>query len=161
MGNLSQLQSLGLWDNQLSGTSQTLWVISTKLSSSARSQPIDREHPGRLGGLSQLQDLYLTDNRLTGSIPDSLGDLPQLQLLDLGYNQLSGSIPNNLGNLRPVADLGLSANQLSGGIPVNLGNLSSAAISRLGLSLTNSAGAFQSAWAIAPGCNFSTWIPTN
>ena len=58
LGNLSNLQSLELTSNQLTG-----------------------EIPAELGNLSNLQELSLWDNQLTGEIPAELGQsLTNLQV---------------------------------------------------------------------------------
>ena len=101
MGGLSNLRSLSLDGNQLTG-------------------PI----PTELGDLSNLRSLDLDENQLTGPIPTELGDLSNLGSLDLGENQLTGAIPSALGNLSNLELLWLGGNQLTGAIPSTLGNLS-------------------------------------
>ena len=100
LGNLANLYSLSLYDNQLSGSI-----------------------PPELGNLANLYSLYLSDNQLSGSIPPELGNLANLGRLSLRNNQLSGSIPSELGNLDNLRALYLGGNQLSGSIPSELGNL--------------------------------------
>jgi hypothetical protein len=95
-----QVYSLGLINNQLSGTL-----------------------PDSLDKLSHLKDFYLEKNQLTGTIPDSLGNLAQLRELVFSYNQLTGLIPSSLGNLSGLDFLVLNDNQLIGSIPESLGNL--------------------------------------
>jgi uncharacterized repeat protein (TIGR01451 family) len=65
---LSELQSLRLPNNQLSG-----------------------KIPSSLANLSQLSMLDLSSNQLSGEIPSSLANLSQLSSLDLGYNLLTAS----------------------------------------------------------------------
>ena len=101
LGNLSGLQRLHLWTNQLSGSI-----------------------PPQLGNLVNLDSLQLWKNQLSGSIPPQLGSLTNLQTLNLAYNnQLQGSIPPELGNLVNLQYLMLQSNQLSGPVPSQLGNL--------------------------------------
>jgi hypothetical protein len=72
--HLTQLKSLGLGRNQLSG-----------------------EIPACLGEkLTQLQILYLSENALTGVLPSSLGKLNSLQQLYLDSNQFSTPLPDAL-----------------------------------------------------------------
>ena len=99
LGNLSNLKSLDLSSNELTGI------------------------PGELGSLSNLESLDLSSNELTG-IPGELGNLPNLETLYLGFNELAGPIPAELGNLSNLETLYLSYNQLTGMIPAELGNLS-------------------------------------
>ncbi|KAM3704116.1 hypothetical protein ACJW31_04G151300 [Castanea mollissima] len=100
-GNLSNLTTLHLFENQLSGSI-----------------------PKELGMLSSVNDLDLSSNNLTGTIPNSLGNLSHLTILYLDHNQLFGSIPKELGMLSSLCDLSLSTNNLTGIIPTSLGNLS-------------------------------------
>ena len=100
LGNLTNLQELGLRFNQLSGSP-----------------------PSSLGNLTNLQELWLGYNQFSGSPPSSLGNLTNLQRLDLSWNQFSGSPPSSLGNLTNLQRLDLSWNQFSGALPTWLGNL--------------------------------------
>ena len=86
MGNLSNLETLYLGFNELTG-------------------PI----PAELGNLSNLKSLNLSNNRLTGPIPAELGSLSNLEYLQLGGNQLTGCIPQNLRRIQTndLSQLGL------------------------------------------------------
>ena len=96
LGNLSNLQVLGLGRNYLTGSI-----------------------PSTLGSLSNLQLFHLFENQLTGSIPAELGNLSNLRELNLYNNSLTGSIPSTLGDLSTLEYLDLSANQLTGSIPLS------------------------------------------
>ena len=97
LGNLTNLEWLGLGRNRLSG-----------------------EIPGELGGLVNLQELSLSENQLSGEIPAELGGLVNLQELFLSENQLSGEIPAELGNLPNLQELYLSGNRLTRCLPEGL-----------------------------------------
>ena len=67
LGNLANLETLGLSNNRLSG-----------------------EIPPELGNLANLENLSLRGNELSGEIPSELGNLANLEDLSLGRNQLRG-----------------------------------------------------------------------
>ena len=94
LAQLSQLQELNLYGNQLTG-----------------------EIPVELAQLSQLRYLTLDNNQLTGEIPVELAQLSQLQRLYLHSNALNGPIPSWLVNLTELRELSLWSNQLTGTIP--------------------------------------------
>ena len=73
LGNLANLETLGLSRNQLSG-----------------------EIPPELGNLANLKSLFLESNQLSGEIPADLGSLANLEWLWLKENQLSGCVPEGL-----------------------------------------------------------------
>ena len=100
LGNLSDLEDLGLYFNNPSG-----------------------EMPAQLGNLANLQKLNFNSNLLTGGIPPELGGLAELSELHLWGNRLSGEIPPELGSLSNLQNLGLADNRLSGTIPPELGSL--------------------------------------
>ncbi|KAF2309576.1 hypothetical protein GH714_003890 [Hevea brasiliensis] len=76
IGNLSQLRTMLLQNNQLTG-------------------PI----PAVIGKLLELQALDLSGNQFAGDIPSSLGFLTHLSSLRLSRNKLSGQIPVLVANL--------------------------------------------------------------
>ncbi|WVZ49380.1 LOW QUALITY PROTEIN: hypothetical protein U9M48_000747, partial [Paspalum notatum var. saurae] len=92
--NLSNLQSLGLDSNLLTG--------------------------GSITGMHDLTWPYISDNDLSVPIPTQIGMLRRLQRLCLGGNKLFGSIPDSTGNLTLLEYVILSDNQLSSSIPASL-----------------------------------------
>ena len=69
LGDLSSLQILYLWGNELSGAI-----------------------PVELGKLTNLEQLSLSQNMLSGEIPAALGDLTSLQILYLGAGGSSNDV---------------------------------------------------------------------
>ena len=110
MGNLTNLEQLWLFNNQLTG-----------------------EIPAELGSLTNLEQLWLYNNQLTGEIPAELGSLTNLKLLYLYNNQLTGEIPAELGNLTNLEQLLLTNNQLTGCIPGGLRDVPLNDLAQLGL----------------------------
>ncbi|MQL86012.1 hypothetical protein Taro_018531 [Colocasia esculenta] len=94
LGNLTELRTLSLRFNALSGTL-----------------------PPDLASLVQLRNLYLQDNSFSGQIPASIFALQNLLRLNLGGNRFSGGISSEFGNLKRLRTLYLDRNQLSGQIP--------------------------------------------
>ncbi|RVW45058.1 LRR receptor-like serine/threonine-protein kinase GSO1 [Vitis vinifera] len=71
LGNLSNLQSVLLWDNSFVGSI-----------------------PNSIGNLSNLEELYLSNNQMSGTIPETLGQLNKLVALDISENPWEAPIPN-------------------------------------------------------------------
>lgn len=94
IGNLINLEALGMETNQLTGTI-----------------------PGSIGKLQKLQSLFLNGNRLVGAIPPSIGNLTMLIRLNLRENNLEGSIPPSIGQCQQLLEMSLALNNLNGSIP--------------------------------------------
>ncbi|EOA30129.1 hypothetical protein CARUB_v10013240mg [Capsella rubella] len=94
IGNLTELQTLSLRFNSLSG-------------------PI----PPDFSNLVLLRYLYLQGNAFSGEIPSFLFTLPNVIRINLGENKLSGRIPDNVNSAARLVTLYLERNQLSGPIP--------------------------------------------
>ncbi|MBX0293120.1 hypothetical protein K3G63_21930 [Hymenobacter sp. HSC-4F20] len=119
LGELRQLQSLTLTQNQLTGPIPGTYRNWTKL----RELSIDQNRftgglPEWIGELSQLEWLNLNHNLLTGLLPASLGRIPLLRGLFLADNQFSGALPPSVSQLVHLQQLHLWGNQLTGGIPM-------------------------------------------
>ncbi|KAJ6726465.1 PROTEIN NSP-INTERACTING KINASE 2-LIKE [Salix purpurea] len=93
IGNLTNLQSLLLQDNDISG-----------------------HIPSELGRLPKLKTIDLSSNNFSGQIPGALSNLNSLQYLRLNNNSLDGAIPASFVNMTQLNFLDLSYNDLS--IPV-------------------------------------------
>ena len=124
LGNMINLEHLGMWGNQLTGIippelGQLTNLRGLVLGANKLTGPI----PSALGDLPNLQDLWLWGNELTGPIPASLSSLTNLKVLRLNDNRLSGPVPSWLGSLTNLEALSLGQNPLTGTIPAELGNL--------------------------------------
>ena len=124
IGNLINLSSLILKENQLSGE------IPPEISSLMNLAQLDLggnqlsgEIPPEIGSLTNLNILDLAGNQLTGTLPPEIGNLENLTELELGGNQVMGAIPLEIGNLESLTFLHLEYNQFTGEIPVEIGNL--------------------------------------
>ncbi|MGB3642406.1 MAG: COR domain-containing protein, partial [Rivularia sp. (in: cyanobacteria)] len=142
IGQLTNLQTLDLWDNKLSSLPaeigqltnlQFLYLSSNKLSSLPAEigqltnlQFLNLESnelsslPGEIGQLTNLQSLYLYNNELS-NLPSEIVQFTNLQSLNLSGNQLS-SLPAEIGQLTNLESLKLSLNQLSS-LPAEIGQL--------------------------------------
>ncbi|CAM8949318.1 unnamed protein product [Rhodiola kirilowii] len=133
--NLSNLEGLGLTDNQFGGViPQSVGNLSLSLQRLALGRNrIYGSIPVQIGNLINLTLLGIESNSLAGEIPASIGNLYNLRRLVLGQNKLSGIIPSLIGNLTNLSILSLSENQLEGSLPSSLQNC----ISLLGLNIQN------------------------
>ena len=124
LGNLAQLVTLNLAQNNLSGPLPSL------------------------AALSSLQSLLVANNSLSGSFPPWLARLPFLQSADFSNNNLNGTLPDVLGSGSLVA-LGLAGNAFGGALPPSLVASRAASIDGTPVTLCD-AGSF-AAYAITSG----------
>lgn len=94
LGNLTQLRTLSLRFNALTGTI-----------------------PADLGSCVELRNIYLQDNHFTGEIPPSIFSLSNLVRLNFAANNLSGQISADFNKLDRLATLYLEQNRFTGSIP--------------------------------------------
>ena len=154
IGNLSNLYSLNLQNNQLSGTltEQHFWKLSNlddlyidsnsfRLDVSSNWTPpfqlkylvmgschIGPTFPAWLQSKKDLQYLDLSNASISSSIPNWFWNISyNLQYLILYHNQLQGQLPNsNIGKFLPnLYFLSLSGNGITGTIPDSVGHLTS------------------------------------
>jgi hypothetical protein len=97
----SQLKSLSLYQNDISGTI-----------------------PSELGRLSLLEELSLAGNTdIVGSLPLELYNLRNLQWLVASHTSLGGTLATNIGNLQELQVLNLVHCPIAGTIPTEIGLL--------------------------------------
>ena len=114
LNSLTGLQSLTLFNNQLTGSIPALSALTALQILHLGSNRLTGSIPA-LSALEDLQTLHLSSNQLTGRIP-VLSALTALRNLHLHSNRLTGEI-RDLSALRALQQLYLHDNQLSGRIP--------------------------------------------
>ncbi|CDP14162.1 unnamed protein product [Coffea canephora] len=128
LGQLSNLDILGLSNNHFSGTIPSALFNLTSLSRLyIHSNPLMGGFlPKEIGNLKSLIALDLSYSGFSGSIPPTLGQLSNLDILGLSNNHFSGTIPSALFNLTSLSQLYIHSNPLMGGfLPKEIGNLKS------------------------------------
>ncbi|XP_017977165.1 PREDICTED: probable LRR receptor-like serine/threonine-protein kinase At3g47570 [Theobroma cacao] len=125
IGNLVNLNSLGMEGNQLEGTlPDVLGKLQNLEGLQLNYNRFSGSMPFSLGNLTALTRLFMDENRFEGSIPPSLGNCQNLLELNFSSNNLSGTIPREILALSSLSiSLSMSHNSLSGSIPVEVGNL--------------------------------------
>ncbi|XP_030943040.1 probable LRR receptor-like serine/threonine-protein kinase At3g47570 [Quercus lobata] len=123
IGNLSNLMTLNLKDNELIGPIPTIVGNLGNLQGLfLQNNRIHGSIPNDICHLRKLVDLHLSQNELFGSIPTCWGSLSSLQNLYLDSNQLT-SIPTSFWSLRDILRINLSSNSLNGYLPLDVGKL--------------------------------------
>ena len=120
------LQTLYLYDNQLTGSLPPSWGNMTSLQTlDLSSNELTGSLPASWSNMTSLLTLLLSANELTGSLPPSWGNMTSLQSLYLYYNQLTGSLPPLWGNMSNLQDLYLNINEFTGSLPSSWSNMTS------------------------------------
>ncbi|XP_047977661.1 LRR receptor-like serine/threonine-protein kinase EFR isoform X2 [Salvia hispanica] len=135
-GNLRQLQTLRLWENNLTGAespNQEIGFLSGLTNCRnlmhleiSNNSLMNGVLPASVGNLSTSLVTFAASNcSIRGLIPSQIGNLSSLQTLDLSRNQLTGLIPTTMGKLVQLGKLYLYDNQLQGYIPHNICQINS------------------------------------
>ncbi|KAK2408277.1 receptor kinase protein Xa21 [Trifolium repens] len=124
VGNMSELLSFSLYDNNLNGP------IPGTIKGLHKLQGLNLNH-NRLQGsfieelceTKRLEALYLENNKISGVLPTCLGNMTYLRKIYIGSDNLNSMIPSSLWNLTDILEIDLSSNSFIGNIPLEIGNL--------------------------------------
>ncbi|PON60417.1 Leucine-rich repeat domain containing protein, partial [Parasponia andersonii] len=131
--NQSELQTLNLQDNLLSGTIPDCWMYWPLLTVIyLGNNNLTGEIPSSMGSLYGLLSLGLGNNSLGGETPKPLQNCSFLMALNLGMNKFVGTIPKWIGSLLHLDILVLHSNNLIGHVPIELCALSKLQILDIG-----------------------------
>ncbi|KAH9658932.1 protein kinase domain-containing protein [Citrus sinensis] len=124
IGNLINLTTLSLGDNNLSGSLPiTLGRLKKLQGLDLQNNKFEGPIPQEFCHFSRLYVVYLNRNKLSGSIPSCLGDLNSLRILSLSSNELTSVIPSTFWNLEDILGFDFSSNSLNGSLPLEIENL--------------------------------------
>ncbi|KAF3670013.1 putative LRR receptor-like serine/threonine-protein kinase-like [Capsicum annuum] len=133
LGNLHELQSLLLNDNQLTDEPREHELGFFKSLSDCRklrylqvgSNPLNGILPNSIGNLSStIEFFHIGDANISGSIPTGTGNMSGLSSLVFQRNNLMGNIPPEIGKLKKLQGLYLHYNKLQGHITEEVCHLS-------------------------------------
>jgi len=107
MGSLTELQSLRIQKNLLSGTFPTILKKTKKLMLlDIGENKFSGTIPAWVGeSLLHIKVLILRSNRFSGYIPNKICDMSRLRVLDLAQNNLTGNIPICFNNLKAMTQM--------------------------------------------------------
>ena len=144
---MTEIQTLCLRANQLSGPLPEAWASMTKLQDlELNSNHLSGSLPGAWATLTELQTLALQLNRLSGTLPaKAWSNMIQMRGLDLHSNNLSGLLPAAWMSMAEIQQLNVHANHLSGSLPEAWANITK--VQQLFLLSNHLSGTLPKAWA--------------
>lgn len=120
MGNLSEIETLDLSDNNFSGEVPKRWLTGhcpRLLVLQLSNNKLDGEVLSRKFNASQLFVLLLDNNRFMGVLPKEITEGVRLFMLDISGNLFSGAIPPWISNLTSLNALVIRNNMFKGQFP--------------------------------------------
>ncbi|WP_338768352.1 T9SS type B sorting domain-containing protein [Bernardetia sp. ABR2-2B] len=128
LGNLSELRSLNISSNNLTGSLEMLTMLTklTVFSMAATNYKSSYGNvPSMFGQMRQLTYLNMAQNGFTAPISDTTGFflLTNLQELYINSNSFTGTMQNQFGNFRNLKKLNISSCRFSGALPTTLRRL--------------------------------------
>jgi hypothetical protein len=123
LGNLKDMVTIRLNDNEIGGTLPTAIGLMTSLRVLLLSgNSIGGNIPSEIG-LIDGNTINIDNNEMTGNIPTELFGLAALTAISLEKNFFTGSIPSEIGSVPNLSTISFATNELSGSIPSEIGRL--------------------------------------
>ena len=149
MGNLTNLQYLGLNNNKLSGPVPDLRNLTDLEQLYLSNNDLSGGLPDWLGSLTKVREFWIWGNELEGPIPD-LSGMTGLVRLKLQSNELTGVASQaSFGDMNDLVYLYLHDNSLTGEIPSRVGRYGPACVT-CGSTPTSWRVEYRRSWAASP-----------
>jgi Leucine-rich repeat (LRR) protein len=124
IGNLPNIEVLGLSENRLSGSIPTsIGNLTTLKALSLESNALTGEIPAGVWALPNVEAIHVQANQLSGTIPPEVKNLPKLQSLSVHSNLMTGTIPKEIGEIPSLTRFLIFGNAVRGEIPASIANL--------------------------------------
>jgi gliding motility-associated-like protein len=128
LGSLSQLRSLNISSNNLTGSLQVLTSLSDLKTLNIAATKYKASYgnlPSMFGQMRQLTSLNIAQNGFTNPISDTTGFflLTFLEELEIQSNSFAGTMQSEFGNFRNLKKFNISSSGFLGALPISLRNL--------------------------------------